>query len=263
MARSGIHLIAIASLSCALADPAAGQTKPPAKAPPAKTAAAPSSMPPPDPEPSSDGRMKTSDQVKRGSVEGAATTPLRDLNVVRIEIPQILLDALEDPYARPPARAKCAQLIAMIRPLNEVLGPDIDAVPIDTENWTSKGKSTALGVAGDLAGGVIPFRGVVRRLSGADSHDRLVAAAVIAGHTRRAYLKGLGEARGCGPPATPTHARTAVKQQLAAQKAAQAGPPPPTKTEKGGLKPKYPTRPTDAAQRSGGTSPSAPPRPRT
>lgn len=246
MRSSALHLIVAAAL---LAAPAAAQTnRTPAKAPPAKTqagkapAAKGSSMPPPDPPPASADRLKTSDQMKRSSVEGAATTPLRDLGVMKVDIPQVLLDALEDPYARPPRSAKCPQLIALIRPLNDVLGPDIDTIPSDDEGLTSKGKSTALGVAGDLAGGAIPFRGVVRKLSGAESHDRQVSAAIIAGHTRRAYLKGLGEARGCGPPATPSHERTAFKQAAAAQQAASAPPPPPQPTAKRGPTPKYPTR---------------------
>jgi hypothetical protein len=247
MVRLPFPLLAIAALAYAAAAPAASQTSPqaktpPAKAPPAKPAGKGSSLPPPDPAPSSETQLKTSDQLKRGSIEGAATTPLRDLNVMKVDIPQVLLDAMEDPYARPPAKARCAQLIALIRPLNDALGPDIDTVPIDDERWTSKGKSTALGVAGDLAGGAIPFRGVVRRLSGAENHDRRVAAAVLAGHTRRAYLKGLGEARGCPPPGTPTHARTAVKQAKAAEarRAAEGVSPPPA--ERTGFKPKYPTR---------------------
>lgn len=245
MRSSALHLIVAAAL---LAAPAAAQTnRPPAKAPPAKTQAAKapaakgSSMPPPDPPSASADRLKTSDQMKRGSVEGAATTPLRDLGVMKVDIPQVLLDALEDPYARPPRSAKCPQLIALIRPLNDVLGPDIDTIPSDDEGLTSKGKSTALGVAGDLAGGAIPFRGVVRKLSGAESHDRQVSAAIIAGHTRRAYLKGLGEARGCGPPATPSHERTAFKQAAAAQQAAAAPPQPPPAAKRGPT-PKYPTR---------------------
>ncbi|HEY3696315.1 MAG TPA: hypothetical protein VGL30_11760, partial [Phenylobacterium sp.] len=36
-------------------------------------------------------------------------------------------------------------------------------------------------------------------------HDHLVQSAIVAGAVRRAYLKGLGEARGCEPPATPSH----------------------------------------------------------
>jgi hypothetical protein len=261
MARSVFHLMALVALSCAVAGPVLAEAPakaPAAKAQPVKPGAKGSSLPPPDPDPVEPG-LKTSDQLKRGSVEGAATTPLRDLGVMKVEIPQVLLDTLEDPYARPPAKAKCAQIIALIRPLNEALGPDIDVVPIDDEGWTRKGKSTALGVAGDLAGGAIPFRGVVRRLSGADSHDRLVAAAIVAGHARRAYLKGLGEARGCGPPATPTHARTAVKQAKAAM-AAQAQAP---EAEKAAFRPKYPTRQPAATQTPSGSSRAAAQRPRT
>lgn len=233
MARSVLHMIVAAALTVAVASPTLAQTS---KAAPRK--AQPSRMAPPDPPPSEEDRLKTSDQVKKGSVEGAVTTPLRDLNVVRVDIPEILIQALDDPYARPPRNAKCATLIALIRPLNDVLGPDIDTIPPDDGPIATKGRSTALGVAGDLAGGAIPFRGVVRKLTGAESHDRLVAAAIIAGHTRRAYLKGLGEARGCGPPATPSHERTAMLQAAAKQGVA---PPPPT-ARRGALTPKYPTR---------------------
>ncbi|MDZ4372035.1 MAG: hypothetical protein U1C74_11490 [Phenylobacterium sp.] len=236
MARSIASPLLATLLTVALALPAAAQSgKPPANSGKGSTARG-SSMPPPDPPPSEEDRLRTSDQVKRSSVEGAVTTPLRDLNVMRVELPPILLQALDDPYARPPRNARCPTLIALIRPLNDVLGPDIDTIQEDEEGLTTRGKSTALGVAGDLAGGAIPFRGIVRRLSGAESHDRLVAAAVIAGHTRRAYLKGLGEARGCGPPATPSHARTAMLQAAAK---AEIAPPQPSK---GGLTPRYPTR---------------------
>jgi hypothetical protein len=251
MVRPIVHLIVVAALSASLAGQAVAQTK----TPPPKPAPRSAPLPPPDPEPSPENRMKTSDQVKRSSVEGAATTPLRDLNVLKVDIPDVLLQALEDPYARPPRNARCQALMALIRPINEALGPDIDTIPGDEEGLTSRGKSTALGVAGDLAGGAIPFRGVVRKLSGAESHDRLVQAAVVAGHTRRAYLKGLGEARGCGPPATPSHERTSFKQAAASAAAQQP--------EKTGLRPKYPTRQPGASQTSAGTTPSAPQRPRT
>jgi hypothetical protein len=86
------------------------------------------------------------------------------------------------------------------------------------------------GAAAGMAAETIPFRGWVRKLTGAEQHDRLVQAAIAAGAVRRGYLKGLGEARGCDPPATPSHVL--------------AGTPPPTQK----LKPKYPTRLEESAE---------------
>lgn len=221
-----VAIIAAASL----AGGAASQTRPAPKAAPKRAAAAPLPPPPPPPDPAN--RVKTSDDLKRGSVEGAATAPLRDLNMVRAKIPEVLLQALDDPYARPPRSFKCSALAALIRPLDEALGPDLDRVPVGDENLMDRGKSTALGAAADLASDAIPFRGFVRKLSGAEAHDRLVQSAIVAGNVRRAYLKGLGESKGCLPPATPSHERAAVKQATAAQR-------PPAKS---GLTPKYPIR---------------------
>lgn len=168
---------------------------------------------PPPPDPPSE-QMKTSDQVKRESVEGAVTSPLRDLNVMRTKIPAILLKSLEDPYARPPRAWKCPALAGLVRPLDAALGPDIDRVPPGDENLLERGRTTALGVAADFASDAIPFRGWVRKLTGAESHDRLVQSAIVAGNVRRAYLKGLGEARGCPPPATPSHERASNPQPV-------------------------------------------------
>lgn len=232
-ALSLIAVVVIAAMG--LADGSAAQTQsknPPAKAAPKRIAPEPLPPPPPPPDPAN--QMKTSDQLKRESVQGAATTPLRDLNVVRAKIPDVLLQALDDPYARPPRTFKCPALAALVRPLDEVLGPDIDRIPVGDENLMDRGKSSALGVAGDLAAGAIPFRGVVRTLSGAAAHDRLVQSAIIAGNVRRAYLKGLGEAKGCPPPATPSHERGALKQ---AESNLPMRPP-----SKSGLTPKYPVR---------------------
>jgi len=237
MRSRALRLIVAVAVTAGFAGAAVGQTRQPAKSPPAKAAAtraAPEVLTPPPPPPDPANQMKTSDQLKRESVQGAATTPLRDLNVVRAKIPDVLLQAMDDPYARPPRTFKCPALAALIRPLDEVLGPDIDRVPVGDENLMDRGKSTALGVAGDLAAGAIPFRGVVRKLSGAEAHDRLVQSAIVAGNVRRAYLKGLGESKGCMPPATPSHERAALKQ------AATTGPQrPPAKS---GLTPKYPVR---------------------
>lgn len=212
-----VAALIVAGLPAATAEPAWAATK--------KKTVQQAPSPPPAPADPAD-QVKTSDDVKKGSVEGAVTTPLRDLNMGKTKIPEVLLQALTDPYARPPPRWKCPQIAALIVPLNVALGPDLDLVPPGDEDLTERGKSAALGTAGDLAASAIPFRGVVRRISGAEAHDKLVQSAIIAGNVRRAYLKGLGEARGCKPPATPSHERAG-----AAPAVDQQAP-----------KPKYPTR---------------------
>jgi len=188
--------------------------------------------------------VKTSDEIKRESIQGAATAPLRDMNILRTKVPDVLLQAMADPYARPPKGAKCAQLIALIRPLDDALGIDLDRVPPGDEDLTERSRETALGAAADFASDAIPFRGWVRRLTGAERHDHLVQSAIIAGDVRRAYLKGLGEARGCNPPATPSHER--------------AGTPAPQ--ERSRFKPLYPTRPTPAGPQTQSGTPRAAPR---
>lgn len=186
----------------------------------AANAAGAQQQPPADPsgQPSS-GRVQTTDQVNRGSVTGAVTSPMRDLNLLRAKIPPVLLDALEDPYKKPKPLT-CAELIALIRPLNEVLGADIDEPSSpDGRDLIAKGKDavgdTALGMVASAAQDLIPMRGWVRRLSGAERHDKLVRAAITAGGIRRGYLKGLGESKGCPAPATPTHVKSEIPREAA------------------------------------------------
>lgn len=254
MRSTVLRLILAAVLTTGVASAAIGQTKSTtgktaAKAPvkklPVKPPAKEVEPPPPPPDPyTPQAQVKTADDLKRESVKGAATTPLRDLNVMKSEIPPVLMAALTDPYERPPPRWRCPQLAALIRPLDDALGPDIDRLPPGDENLMDRSKSTALGVGADLAAGAIPFRGVVRTISGAAAHDRLVQSAIVAGNVRRAYLKGLGESKGCTPPATPSHEREGA---------------PPAVEQRKGPTPKYPIRPSSEPQTSGGTPPSSRP----
>lgn len=154
------------------------------------------------------GRIVTTDQANRSGIAGAAAAPLRDINVMRTEIPQVLLDALDDPYKRP-RPFTCAEYAALVRPLDEALGPDFDIPAADEASLVRKANDVALSGAASVAQDIIPFRGWVRRLSGAQRHDALVSAAITAGAARRAYLKGLGEARNCKAPATPKRAAPA------------------------------------------------------
>ncbi|MGM9514285.1 hypothetical protein ACS5PK_08545 [Roseateles sp. DB2] len=134
----------------------------------------------------------------------AATSPLNDLNLVRAKIPEVLLTARQAPYARP---LDCPALMAQLQGLNAVLGQDLDSP-------RAPGEADWFGKAGDAFGdaavsglrsateGLLPFRGWIRKLSGAERYNREVTAAIAAGLARRAYLRGLGQGLGCTPPAS-------------------------------------------------------------
>ena len=130
------------------------------------------------------------------SMESAAETPLRNANIVSQKIPPILTVAMEAPYAHP-SPMSCRGIATEVAALDEALGPDFDAGGGRSNTHLMP---SALKVAANT---LIPFQGALRFVSGAEAHDRKVVRAIVAGATRRAYLKGLGEARGCGPPAAP------------------------------------------------------------
>lgn len=146
-------------------------------------------------------------------VEDVARTPMTDLNVGRDdEIPPVLNAAVAEPYSLS-GLGKCSQLSAAITDLDEVLGPDID-LPQEERDRISGGR-----VAKWLVTSFIPFRGLIREVSGANDKDREVNAAIQAGLTRRGFLKGVGEARGCKYPASPAppHVVQARKEKLEAE----------------------------------------------
>lgn len=154
-----------------------------------------------------DGTIQTTTQANRSGIGGAVTAPLRDVNVVRTKVPEPLLQALAEPYARP-ADKGCAAIIAEVSALDQALGADWDIQNPEKprkQRIEEQAESGAYGLMAGAAEGVIPFRGWVRKLTGAERHDRLVGNAIAAGRVRRAYLKGLGESRGCNPPGTPAH----------------------------------------------------------
>ncbi|WP_257313543.1 hypothetical protein [Geothrix fuzhouensis] len=139
-------------------------------------------------------------------LSAAATAPLGDLNLVRAKIPPVLLAAQKAPYGLP-ADPSCSGLVAEVQQLDAALPPDLDAPPAADPSLGERGRAeaggAAVGAVRHTTEGLIPFRGWVRKLSGAERHSRLVAEAVAAGLTRRAYLKGLGQAQGCQSPAAP------------------------------------------------------------
>lgn len=127
----------------------------------------------------------------------AATTPLSDLHLVSAPIPELLAAAQKAPYALP-ADSSCTSLAAGVRALDEVLGPDLDAPATEANpGLVERGAGVAIGAVQRSAEGIVPFRGWVRKLSGAERYSRQVAAAIAAGTARRAFLRGLAQGKGC------------------------------------------------------------------
>lgn len=142
-------------------------------------------------------------------------TPAGDLNLRKGKIPALLDAAVANPYNLAGLRT-CAQLSAAVIELDAILGPDRD-IPADRAEKLSVGR-----VAQSAVGSFIPFRGIIREVSGANGHQRKVEDAVEAGTARRSFLKGYGQARGCAYPArevTP-RALAALEAQAAHDKAA-------------------------------------------
>lgn len=144
-----------------------------------------------------------------------ALTPLSDLNLKKGEIPQLLLDAEAQPYALS-GLTRCPQIAAAIGELDAVLGEDIDVAQ-------AKGRNISAGRAAQEAlGSFIPFRGLIREVSGANSQQRKIQNAILAGTARRAFLKGVGQQRGCRYPArsaTPAVIAQAQAEVEAAERA--------------------------------------------
>ena len=119
-----------------------------------------------------------------------ATQPIRDVGIEKTKIPPVLAEASQDPYAMSGA-GSCRQIASSISALSSALGPDFGSS--EPKKKTSMVKAGSAAVVGSL----IPFRGVVREISGAAPAERRLLAAINAGFARRGFLRGLQRARKC------------------------------------------------------------------
>lgn len=143
-----------------------------------------------------------------------AKTPLSDLNLSKDPVPEILITAEQDPYTLAGLK-KCNQFVAAVQPLDAVLGPDYDIATPEQRRLTA-------GTVGQaVVGSLIPFRGVIREVSGASKHEAEFRQAILAGMMRRAYLKGVGLKLGCAYPARPADEKTRARMEKLAQDAAK------------------------------------------
>lgn len=147
-----------------------------------------------------------------------ALTPLGDLNLRSDPIPPLLLAAREAPYDQA-GIGTCDDITRLVGELDAVLGADYDTEVPDTDGRTISAGNIAQRVLGSL----IPFRGIIREVSGANEHERDFREAIAAGMTRRAYLKGRGQGMGCTYPARPASQAEAIRIRAERAAASEQG----------------------------------------
>ena len=127
-------------------------------------------------------------------VEDAVTQPAKDVNLKKEEIPERLLEIQGAPYDLT-GMDRCTAILAEIQDLRPLLGPDVNEDP-DLSRAEKRERSVSR-VAGGLLGGLIPFRGVLREVTGANAAEQRYRKALSAGFARRSFLKGVAFSRGC------------------------------------------------------------------
>ena len=152
----------------------------------------------------------------KGSVAHAATTPLRDVGLMRPQIPEAL-QHMHYPYTMPPA--DCGVIAAEIKMLDGLLGEE-SYQPSDAKSLTTRAGDEAEGYAissiANAAADALPYRAWVRRLSGANSADRKAATAYLFGEQRRTFLRGYSTGLACQMPLPAAPVSNKVRNDSAA-----------------------------------------------
>ncbi|CAN5365722.1 hypothetical protein BH09PSE3_BH09PSE3_14530 [soil metagenome] len=118
------------------------------------------------------------------------TQPVRDVGIEKTEIPPLLVEVSKNPYSST-GTAGCGQISSGIAALTKVIGPDFSTSPAENKRDIAQIGGSA------VVNSLIPFRGIVREVSGASAAERRKNAAIDAGIARRGYLRGLQSARKC------------------------------------------------------------------
>ncbi len=131
-------------------------------------------------------------EAKKKAVD-IGSQPARDVGMSKREIPPILEKAFNDPYSLKGLKT-CKAIAGEVTNLNAVLGADYAVGNEYTENRAGK-----LAEAGGktIINSIIPFRGLVREVTGAAPADRHMNAVVDAGLARRGFLRGVHLKQGC------------------------------------------------------------------
>ena len=152
-----------------------------------------------------DGRVDTT----RREMTSAAAAPLRDVNIIRPDVPDVIQE-IHYPYYTTMLGGGCPSILYEIGRLDQVLGRE-SYQPGEDPTLTDRAADEVSNVAVDAvedAVNIIPFRSVVRRATGAQRAQRDAERAIRLGQMRRTFLRGYGAALGCrgvlpDPPPPP------------------------------------------------------------
>jgi hypothetical protein len=157
----------------------------------------------------------------RRGVSEAAYIPLRDVGLMRPEIP-LLLRNLQYPYSTG-TLTDCSAVAREIGQLDAVLGPESFQPGPNRNIWDRSGdfvEEQTIEAAENTASDLIPFRSWVRRISGASRAERDALRAVSNGQQRRTFLRGYGASLGCAsviPPPPPSVHRSRTENDQPVQ----------------------------------------------
>jgi len=137
--------------------------------------------------------QSTRDEKRKETIDDTkdvVSQPAKDVGLAKNKIPPSLVEASNAPYSLAGLKT-CRQIADAVLVLDAALGPDYSAG--GPNNKMSVGKAAG----GAVVNSLIPFRGVVREVSGAAAADRRLTAATQAGFARRGFLRGVHQTRGC------------------------------------------------------------------
>lgn len=126
--------------------------------------------------------------------EKAVMQPAKDVNLHKDKIPVRLLEIQKAPYDLTNLDG-CRAITSEIASLRPMLGPDVNEDPKLTK--AEKRERSVSRIAGGILGSFIPFRGVLREVTGASAQRRRYRAAYAAGFARRSFLKGMAVSQNC------------------------------------------------------------------
>ena len=135
-------------------------------------------------------------QVKPGSETG--------LGLTGAEVPPLLQAIKAEPYKAPGAQA-CETVPAEIQQITDLVGPDVDFIPPETDATTDV-KNTAMKSGASMVRGMVPYGSVLRYVTGANKKDAALREAIFAGYARRGFLRGVEMNLKCHSPAAASAA---------------------------------------------------------